>query len=247
MLNLVPAQALSRRSQRWLLLATSAALVAALMLVVSLLLRFLPLVVPSNPSFPFYTAVHNSLLLGGGGLLLAAGGAALRALTWRQDNQLALRTGEVLAALVDERFVFIRNVSKREIGYIDAVLVGPPGVLVFRICDQRGVYYNEGNKWMMQQDQGRWRPLKWSPTDEVIADIRKVREYLLRHQIAAPQVFGVVVFLNEPPSTVVTVHNPTVPVAHLDELHDRLLSNYFALMDRHDAATVTRIAELLYS
>jgi hypothetical protein len=246
MQNVVPAQALSRRSRRWLYAAAGVALVAALLLVIGVLLRFVPLVVPSNPSYPIYVTIYNLLLAGGGALLLVAGAVAVRALTWKQDNPLALSTGQALAEFVDERFIFIRNVSKRAIGYVDAVLVGPPGVLVFRICDHRGVFYNEGNKWMIQQDQGRWKPLSWSPTDEVIADIRKIREYLMRHQIASPQVFGVVVFLGEPPATVVTIQNPTVPVAHLDELHDRLLGNYFALMDRHDAATVTRIAELLY-
>ncbi len=246
MQNVVPAQALSRRSRRWLYIAAGVALLAAFLIVVGVLLRFLPLVVPSNPSYPLYVTVYNGLLLGGGALLLAAAVGAVRAVTWKQDNQLALSTGQALAAFLDERFILIRNVSKRAIGYVDAVLVGPPGVLVFRICEHRGVFYNEGNKWMIQQDQGRWKPLSWSPTDEVITDIRKIREFLMRHQIKAPQVFGVVVFVGEPPATVVTVQNPTVPVAHLDELHDRLLGNYLALMDRHDAATVTRLAELLY-
>jgi hypothetical protein len=246
MQNVVPAQALSRRSRRWLYVAAGVALLAALLLVIGVLLRFVPLVVPSNPSYPVYVTVYNLLLLGGVLLLLTAGAVAVRALTWKQDNPLALSTGQALSEFVDERFIFIRNVSKRSIGYVDAVLVGPPGVLVFRICEHRGVFYNEGNKWMIQQDQGRWKPLSWSPTDEVIVDIRKIREYLMQHQIASPQVFGVVVFVGEPPATVITIQNPTVPVAHLDELHDRLLGNYFALMDRHDAATVTRIAELLY-
>lgn len=246
MQNVVPAQALSRRSRRWLYIAAGVALLAAFLIVVGGLLRFLPLVVPSNPSYPLYVTVYNGLLLGGGALLLAAAAGAVRAVTWRQDNQLALSTGQALSTFLDERFIFIRNVSKRAIGYVDAVLVGPPGVLVFRICDHRGVFYNEGNKWMIQQDQGRWKPLSWSPTDEAITDIRKIREFLMRHQIETPQVFGVVVFLGDPPTTVVTVQNPTVPVAHLDELHDRLLGNYLALMDRHDAATVTRMAELLY-
>lgn len=246
MQNVVPSQALSRRSRQWLIVAGALALVAALSLVIGVVLRFIPLVVPSNPSYPVYVAVHNLLLSGGGLLLLVAGGMAIRALTWKRDNPLALSTAQALAAFVDERFIFIRNVSKRAVGYVDAVLVGPPGVLVFRICDERGVFYNEGNKWMRQHDQGHWKPLSWSPTDEVIADIRKVREYLIRHQVENPQVFGVVVFLGDPPATVVTVQNPTVPVAHLDELHDRLLGNYLALMDRHNAATVMRMAELLY-
>lgn len=246
MQNVVPQQALSRRSRRWLIAAGALGLLAALMLIVGVVMRFIPLMVPSNPSYTLYVTFHNGLLVVGGVLLLLGAGVAVRALTWKQDNPLALRIGEALSTFVDGRFIFIRNISKQAIGYVDAVLVGPPGVLVFRICNDRGIFYNEGNKWMRQQDQGRWKPLNWSPTDEVIADIRKIREYLMRHEVENPQVFGVVVFLNEPPATVVTVQNPTVPVAHVDDLHDQLLGNYFALMDRHNAATVTRIAELLY-
>lgn len=243
---MVPSRALSRRSRRLLYAAVLLTFVAIIALVTGAVLRFIPLVVPSNPTYATYVLVHNALLIVGGGLLVVVGAMVIRALTWRQENTLALSIGEYLATFLDKRYVFIRNISRRAVGYVDAVLVGPPGVLVFRVCSQQGVYYNEGSKWMQQRDQGAWHTLTWAPTDEVIADIQKVREYLEAQGVPSPQVFGVVVFLDEPPRTVVTVSNPTVPVAQVSDLQERLAANYFALLDRHDATSVTRMAELLY-
>lgn len=246
MQNVVPGQALSRRSRRLLYGAALVAFLAIIAAVIGTVLRFIPLVVPSNPGYERYVLVYNALLVIGGVLLITVAAMCVRALTWRQDNTLALSTGEHFAAFLDKHYIFIRNISKRDIGYVDAVLVGPPGVLVCRICDKPGVYYNEGDKWMQQRDQGEWQTLSWSPTDEAVADIRKIRDYLESHQIQNPQVFGVVIFIEEPPATVVTTTNPTVPVAQLAELQDRLSGNYFALLDRHTNSTVTRMAELLY-
>ncbi len=246
MQNVVPAQVLSKRSRRLLYAAIVVLLASVLAFTIAILFRAIPFVVPSNPSYGTYDAFTNFLFIFGGILLAFAGGMAVRALTWRQDNTLAQSTGEYLAGRFDSRFIFIRNVSKRSIGYIDAVLVGPPGVLVFRISNEKGVYYNEGNKWMRQKDQGVWRTMTWSPTEEAIADIKKVRDYLVTKGIQQPQVFGVVVFIGQPPSTVVTSTNATVPVTQLPDLELSLAGTYMSKVDRHDAATVTRMAEALY-
>jgi hypothetical protein len=246
MQNVVPAGRLSRRSRNLLYVAAAAMLLAVLLLGLGFFLSGVPLVVPSNPSFSTYQLLIRlcfaaAALCGAGGLLMA-----LRALTWKQDNPLAITTGDTLAQFLDNRYIFIRNISKRAIGYVDAVLVGPPGVLVFRICDKHGIFYNEAAHWMQQRDQGEWMTLSWSPTTEAIADISKVRDYLAANGVETPQVFGVVVFKEAPPTTTVTTQNPTVPVAQLDDLYEKLKPNYFSVTQRHDAATCTRIAELLY-
>lgn len=246
MQNVVPAQALSRRSRNAFIAALTLFLLAVLGFGGAFFLSNVPLVVPSNPNYNNYRTL-TAVLWGVGILaLLGAGALLVRALTWRQDNTLAQITGDVLAEALDARYILIRNISKRAIGYVDALLVGPAGVLVFRISNRRGVYYNEGAKWMLQKDQGKWQTLRWSPTTEAVADIQKVREYLASKGIPDPQVFGAVVFMQPPPSTVVTAQNPVVPVAQNMDLMDKLQGNYFSRQDRHDAATVTRIAELLY-
>src|SRR4051812_34029481 len=76
-------------------------------------------------------------ILGLGMLIIPIGfGFMVRGMTYRMENQPALQVADVLSRELDGSYTFIRNVSRRGLGYVDAVLVGPPGALVFRIVDQ---------------------------------------------------------------------------------------------------------------
>lgn len=248
MQNVAPSRSLARRSRNLLIGAVVVALVGLLSAGIGLFLFAVPLVVPSNPTFNLYELVRQALVAVGLLLFVVALAMAIRAITWKQDNTLSTSVADELANYVDKRYVFIRNISKRALGYVDAVLVGPAGVLVFRITSREGNYYNEGTKWMIQRDKGAWRTLSWSPSEEAIDDIKRMREFLQSNGIEKPQVFGVVVFTQEPPDydTHVTAQNPVIPVAQLSTLYDRLLPNYLATQDRHDPATVTQIAKLIF-
>jgi hypothetical protein len=178
-------------------------------------------------------------------IILVAIGMAIRALTWKKDNDFAIITGRFLEQYLNDRYTFIRNVSKREIGYVDAVLVGPPGVLVFRILNNRGVFANEGPNWLKQNKRGEWLPAGINPTREAIADIRKMREYLAKQKLGEIPVYGIVVFIVEPPYTQLMAKEPTVPLTHLKSLNDNLQDNYLA-KDRIDLNAVNTIVRLLY-
>jgi hypothetical protein len=178
-------------------------------------------------------------------IILVAVGLAIRALTWKKDNDLAVVTGRFLEQYLNDRYTFIRNISKREIGYVDAVLVGPPGVLVFRILNERGVFANEGPNWLKQNKKGEWLPAGIDPTREAIADIRKTREFLAKHKLGEIPVYGVVVFIVEPPYAQLMAKEPTVPLTHLKSLNDNLQTNYLA-KDRIELNTVTAIVRLLF-
>jgi polyribonucleotide nucleotidyltransferase len=246
MQNVVPSTALSRRTRNVRYGAIFLALLGVLGVGGGLFLRSFPLTVPSNPAYEAYLTTANAILGLGVVLFVLAVLLFLRAITWKQENPLAQQVGEVFASFLDNKYIYIRNVSKQSIGYVDAIVVGTAGVLVLRITDKTGIYYNEGNKWMTQQDKGVWSPLTWSPTDEVVTDIKKVRDFLIANKLKDVQVFGAVVFTHAAPKTVVTVSNAVVPVAQLDELELKLLNNYLAKRDRMDIATVTKVAELIY-
>lgn len=251
MQNVVPSRALSRRSRRWLIGAGVLALLGILGLGVALFLFGVPLVVPSNPTFPTYDLVRRALVGVGGVFLGVAGGITLRALTWKTDNALAESTGNAFATLLDNRYVFIRNVSQRQLGYIDAVLVGVSGVLVCRITDRVGSFYNEGEHWMRRVDNGKWRTMRWSPTRECLTDMRKLEAFLSTKGIETPHVFGVVIFMQPYPQTTISTQAPFLPVVQIDTAPNEMplkerLNAYFSSTERHDLATVKRIAELLY-
>ena len=163
----------------------------------------------------------------------------MRAFTWKTDNDLAMITGRSLAQYLDDRFVLIRNVSKRQIGYVDAVLVGPPGTLVFRILDAEGNFANEGANWLRIKPNGESVPGGINPTREAIADIRKVREYLDKHHVVNTPVYGVVVFTKDEQRVRLSARDPVVPPSHLRTLVNNLRPNYLA-KDRIDQADGAR-------
>lgn len=245
MSNVAPSRALARRSYASLLLAIVVVLFGILATVAGIVLRTIPLVLQTSNSYGLYVLTHNGLLIVG--LLSLIGGVALaiRALTWKQDNALAIRVGRNLGQFLDGDYTFIRNISRFSVGYVDAVLVGPPGVLVFRITERGGVFFNEGKKWLRQKDKGQWGTMRWSPTQEAIDDVVKLREFFQARGLADIPVFGVVVFTEDEPRTIVTVEAPTVPVLQPEALSYGLNGYYFG-KDRIQRDTVARIVGQLY-
>jgi hypothetical protein len=141
----------------------------------------------------------------------------VRALTLKKDNELAYAVGEGLThALADDnRYTYLRNVSKRGVGYIDAVLVGPPGALVFRIVDYSGSWINEHADWRVE-DKGRLRAAKSNPTREVVRDVYALRKFLAKHRLGQVPVYAIVVFAS--PDIKLKAEGPTVPICEIPTL-----------------------------
>lgn len=244
MRNVAPSRSLVRRANQVKTLALVVGAGGVFAGAVGIFLAGIPLIYPASPSYGLYVFLYNLALVVGVLLLIAAVALAIRAFTWKTDNDLAMITGRFLAKYLDDRFVLIRNVSKRQIGYVDAVLVGPPGSLVFRILDHDGHFVNEGANWLRIKPNGETIPAPINPTREAIADIRKVREFLEKRHIVNTPVYGVVVFIKEEPLVRLNATEPTVPPTHLQSLITSLRPNYLA-KDRIDQATVEEIRRLL--
>lgn len=240
--NLVPSRVLARRSRTLLTIALIVGALGAFIAAIGFVLYAIPLVGGDDP---FYGLVRGSLLVFGILLFLAALAMAVRAVTWRTDNDLAIKVGGVLGAQLDARFTFIRNISSRELGYIDAILVGPPGVLTFRILDLRGTLANEGADWLIQNRRGDWRPLGSSPTREVVADIDKLRAYLSARNLGDVPVYGVIVFTREQPELQLMGKMPVVPLTHLSSLLVNLGDNYLA-KERIDGRRIADTVRTLF-
>ncbi|MDQ7027491.1 MAG: nuclease-related domain-containing protein [Anaerolineae bacterium] len=246
MQNIVPARSLARRSRNLLLGAVLIILLGILLIVASVFMQTVRLVVPSNPNYSLYTFATSALAWLGGLLILLGIVMVIRAVTWKRDNILAQQIADALDDFLDKKYVYIRNLSRFAIGYVDAVLVGPPGVLVFRITQKGGTFYNKGQYWLKQKDKDDWQSLRWSPTKECVDDIKKIREFLAARGLESVPVFGVVVFTEEAPETRVTLENPTVPVLQPRELSYGLVDTYLSNTKRIDIPTVTRVVNILY-
>ena len=241
----VPARALARRSQIVLSIGIVVVLLGILMITVHGFMRTVPFVIPSSDFYGIYTSVTTLLLWLGGGVIVVGVLAILRASTWKRDNPVAEQIGTELEQFLDTRYIYIRNVSKFRIGYVDAVLVGPPGVLAFRVVKREGVFFNEGVDWMQQLEKGNWKVLNWSPTKDCVADVRKLRTFFEKRGMVDVPVFAVVTFTDDAPATIVTTEKPVVPVLQPNELAFGLDNTYFSKKDRIDQLTANKIAKLL--
>jgi len=245
MQNVAPTHRLSRRSREFLIAAAVAFLLGAALAVAGISLHVVSLVIPFNRGFAFYDLTRKAMLSGGFGLAFVSILMALRAVTWKTDNALAWELGERLAQSLDRQFVFIRNISRRSLGYIDAALVSKHGVLVLRISRRKGQFLNHGGDWLRRRRKGTWQRLRWNPTRDVVADAMKVKAYLQDYQLTAVPVFAAVVFTRDAPDLTFRLQEPAVPVVHAAALISGLQDNYFA-QERIDAATVQRVVNLLY-
>ena len=243
--NVAPSRALARRSRQLLALALVIGALGAFIIALGILMIMIPFVSEGSGSFSIYNFLRNGLVAFGALLFVAALAIAIRAATWKTDNDLAQALGKYLGNQLDARYTLIRNISRRDLGYIDALLIGPPGALVFRLVPDKGVFANEEANWMYQNRKGEWTPWRISPTREVVADIQKLRDYLARVNLGDVPVYGVIVFMNEQPSVQLMAKQPVVPLTHLGTLIPNMQSDYFA-RERVDASRVNNTIRMLY-
>ncbi len=228
--NISPARAMARQARRLFITGMIVVLVGLVLVAFGVLLVVVPLARAG-----WYSVLETALV--GAGLLTAVVGLGLviRGVTFPEDNQYARRMGSVLAQALDYRYTFIRNISRRGLGYVDAVLVGPNGALVFYFFARKGVFFLEGNIWFRRTEANKLRPASANPTQEAVKDVNALREYLAERGLAQVPVYAVVALPYA--ETVVTAQRPVVPVAHMPHVVAALRDNYLA-EERIDAAAV---------
>ncbi|HEX3052091.1 MAG TPA: nuclease-related domain-containing protein [Aggregatilineaceae bacterium] len=149
----------------------------------------------------------------------------IRALTLQKDNPMAYAVGEALTQFLDNRYTYLRNVSKRRVGYIDSILLGPPGALVFRIVDYKGSWINERAEWI-NEIKGRLRPAKTNPTRECVKDVYALRKFLIRHNLDKVPVYGIIVFTSE--DLKLKAEGPVIPVCEIPTLFQVMRRDYLS-------------------
>lgn len=244
MQNVAPTRSLTRRSRDLQLVAALVFLLGAALAVTGIGMHVFNLVVPFNRGYEFYDLTRKALLLVGAAFSLVSLLLALRAVTWRTDNATAFDLGEQLATQLDHRYVFIRNISKRTTGYVDAALVSNHGVLALRITRRKGEFFNEGGQWLRRR-KGKWRPMRWNPTREIAGAAVNLRAHLQDYELTQIPLYAAVVFMRDAPDVRLKLQQPAVPVVHASQLIADLSETYFA-DERLPAQTVQEVVNLLY-
>ncbi len=245
MRNIAPSRALMRRSRQYVEIAFVLGAAGIFLATFGLALYAVPLTASGSSIFSLFDLGRIVAFFGGIALGIIAMLLMGRALTLKKENDVANIVGQSLEERLGDAYTFIRNVSKRKVGYVDAVLIGPCGVLVFRTLDYKGKFMNEKTKWLKADKRGNWKPMLTSPTQDVLVDVKNLRSYLAERDLNDIPIFGIVVFTPDDPDTHLILKEPVVPATHLSSLYNRLQKNFLA-KERMGEPEASAIVNLLF-
>ncbi|HID54850.1 MAG TPA: NERD domain-containing protein [Anaerolineae bacterium] len=124
---------------------------------------------------------------------------------------------------LDKRWTIYRNLqlpdSKAD---LDAVLVGPPGVLVIEIKAYTGSFKVNGDRWHYRR-AGRWYQNDKSPLRQALANKRRLNAYLAQNNLSEIPVDTAVILGRDP--DYIHFHKPVIPVRRLRDM-DKILEPY---------------------
>ncbi|MBL8161022.1 MAG: NERD domain-containing protein [Anaerolineae bacterium] len=243
--NVAPVRALNRRATQLAQLGFVGLAVGAFLVIIGLVIVTIPLLPPQHELFALYTLIGRALTIIGGIILLGGIVLIARAFTRKRENDLAMQTADMLLQdpIFNERYTFIRSLNPPGVVYIDAVLVGPPGVLVFRLLDHAGKFATKRGDWLKEKSSGEWVPFEINPTKQTIDDVTHVRKFLAKRKLDDVPVFGLIVFVS--PDAVLDVREPVVPVCYLGDLSRALTQEYLSKTDRISDQTAKTVRLLL--
>lgn len=128
-----------------------------------------------------------------------------------------------LTRLLDKRWKLYRNLILPDSDAdLDAVLIGPTGVMLLEIKAYTGSFRVRGSEWSYRQGS-RWRPMDKNPTQQAQWNRQRLARYLQDrvHDNYVP-VSAMIVLGREP--QYLKIIRPTVYVAHLNKLTEGLKS-----------------------
>jgi len=221
MQNINPSRNIARRGRYYLFIGGVAFFGGAIAVTLGILFFFFPLW-----NTLVFDALRVLLIVAGVAALIAGIAIIIRGLTLQKDNLLAYAVGEALSQFLDNRYTYLRNVSKRGVGYIDAVLVGPPGALVFRIVDYKGTWINERSEWRVISAKGQLRSAGTNPTRECVRDVLALRKFLAKRGLSQVPVYALIVFTSE--FAKLSAEGPAVPICEIPTLFPILRRDYLA-------------------
>ncbi len=221
MQNINPSKNVNRRGRFYLLMGLFLFLGGLISSAMGFLFFFLPLLGTSlsNPAGICLNVLGVPMTIVGAIFMF-------RGLTLKKDNNLAYEVGEAMRSFLgsDSRYTFIRNISHRQLGYIDAVLIGPPGALVFRTVEYTGEWLNERAEWRLVNKRGKLRSASTNPTRECAHDVYALRKYLAKARLNKIPVYGVVVFTNQ--NVKLRGNGSVIPISETHNLYQILSRDY---------------------
>jgi len=134
------------------------------------------------------------------------------------DSPGARKLIQTLARELDDTYTLFRGLLlPRADDAIDAVLVGPSGVLVMAIHEHTGLYACDGSEWFHSPDGGRsWEPGPENPAKRVLYNQRQLEAHLEREGVRDVRFEQAVICPN--PKTQLVSQQPAVRLFDLGDL-----------------------------
>ena len=171
---------------------------------------------PAPLPAPAAAAIGGALLTA----LLAAAGASRatrRAVRYRVGAAGEDALARVLGNGLGDEYTLYRNLRPGVGGDLDAVLLGPAGLVLLEIKAYRGAFVLFGDRWYRAApDGGDLTPWRGSPTLQARRNADRLARWLARRELAATPLYPLVVLTSGHVREVRT--RPRVPVVPLQQL-----------------------------
>lgn len=243
--NLSTGKGISRQARKLLQFAVLAVSGGAFVSIVSLALSVIPLVGREGSLANIYTLTTQSVFILG--VITALIGLWILGRAYqrkRNDEFLANVIAQKLCLEFDSRFTLVSNINNQGLRGVDAVIAGPPGLLVLRFLNHNGSLFQERGYWLIQGTKGDLRPLKNNLTKELLSDILRIKSRLDDKKLLGFPLFGAVLSVNS--SDVLQYHSngEIFPLVFSSSIAERLQQQYLS-RDRVTLRAVRKAVEFL--
>ncbi len=159
---------------------------------------------------------------------------------WKKLIEGENRIAAAIDAILDERYVLIREANLPMIGPIEMILLGPTGVHILSAHHIGGMYKAEGEEWQRYDS----RQMQFSrdtdnPIERARAASSHLREVLHSRSLPVPFVNAAVVMSSA--DTKLTLEGPVVNIIAFNEIEHFISTDILAgevIMDAGDVSTV---------
>lgn len=161
--------------------------------------------------------IHRSPFRDAQGKIARGGAQQALGPKWKHVVESEDRAAREIGAVLDDRFVMIRNTQLPEVGVVDMILVGPTGISTLALHHAAGMYKAESELWL-RYDTQRMQFVREprNPIQQARQAAAQLRDYLRARDLPVPWVNAALVVTN--PETRVTLEGPAVTVYGANEI-----------------------------
>ena len=135
------------------------------------------------------------------------------------------RLAQVLSTVLDGRHILVREPAQPGLdARLDALVIGPGGIMVFKLVDEPGIYRCEGDLWLQRPPGKDFQVWLRNPTREFLPEIDRLRAYLNKRDLGSVPLSTLIVFTD--PHASISARAPAVPITTLFNLPVELHNGY---------------------